>query len=296
MEKAQLLGVWVIGIGIIIAVLLVSGYMETDSIIGQILYGRPDLESIERFVGVEEGDSIRFYFIFNDRLGHDGMAIVVISDDLDNNIYNSQFDVEAYDFSEYEFNTTEEGTGMAYEWEVPYSDIETGVSSIGYVHLKFITTGGRQFDADAYLFSIPSGADQAEEANENEYVQSAKTSGEHITYNDLRVTLVRHGYYTYGVWDENVTGYRADIKAENLGNESKSLVTYRASLISGSSQYDTAYGSTFDGSSIPPNETREGYMIFKDVPGPEDLSGNTILFIGEFWTGLGATVVYMFTV
>ena len=64
----------------------------------------------------------------------------------------------------------------------------------------------------------------------------------------------------------------------NMVNEESSFITYESVLIAHYVQYDIGYMSNFDGSNIYPGVSKDGYLLFEDVP--EDIIGEAKLIAG----------------
>jgi len=305
---------------LIISLILVSGCTQVDtSGTGQITAkdtDKPEGWSIERpkesippvpepvninlFDGVKEGDLIRFYIVFNDRIGHDGKVSLKITDDTDKTVYASQFDVKASQFVDYQFQLTGESIGKAYEWNVPYSSIQKGTSSMGKAYLTFTTPSGKNLNADTTIFDLPSYTrEEIEQLYENQYLQTAKTIDQTMSEGDFEVTLVKVGYYGYLDYDQELNYFRADIKVKNIGSESKSFSSYDAAMIIGSNQYSRSYRSEFEGINIYPGVIKEGYLLFEDVP--ENIGGEVkIIAGGAYWHSVDyhswRDILYTFTI
>jgi len=257
-------------------------------------YSIPDPENIEYFGGVKEGDMIRFYFAFDDTIGHSGRVDFVIKDSLNKTVYESQFDVNKNQFVDYEYRLTSIGIGKAFEIKISFNDIEKGMSDYGNAFLTFTTINGKTMTSETFLFEIPSyTSEEIEEIYETRYIESAKTSGDNVKKGNFDVTLVRYGYYTHTEWDEEVTDFRADIEVENIGNDENIFSIYSGALIVENKQYDVGFESTFEGYNIYPGVVKEGYLIFDDVP--EDLSGEANLIVGSSWSGF-STPDYAFII
>lgn len=278
---------------LIISTVLASGCTQTDTSGAGLIPGKkgiektdvfaptiPDPENIDLFSGIKEGDLIRFFFTFNDRIGHGGKVSVKITDTLDKTVYSSHFDVKSNQFMDYQFRLTGEPVGKAYEWKVPYSAIQKGMSNMGTAYLTFTTPNGKNLNADTTLSDLPSYTrEEIEQLYENQYFQSAKTIGQTMNEGDFEVTLVRVGYFKYLDFDKEVKYFRADIKVKNIGFESKSFSGYDAAMIVDSNQYSRSYRSEFEDNNIYPDVIKEGYLLFEDLP--ENMAGEVKIIAGS---------------
>jgi len=287
----------------IISVILVSGCTQTDTSGTEDTTGKDtkkpegwsvqkpeefiplasDPGNIDLFDGVKEGSLIRFYFVFDDRIGHDGKVNLKIIDNSDKTVYTSLFDVKSSQFVDYQFQLTGEPIGKAYEWKVSYSSIQKGMSSMGNAYLTFITQNGKNLNADTTLFDLPSYTqEEIEQLYENQYFETAKTIDQTLTEGDFEVTLAKAGYFKYLNYDKEIRYFRADIKVKNIGSESKSFNSYDAAMIIGSNQFSASYRSEFEGINIYPGVIKEGYLLFEDVP--ENITGEVKIIAGSaFW-------------
>ena len=292
----------VISVFIILSVMFVSGCTQNDTsgtgqITGKIseepevyLPKTPDPGNIDIFSGVKEGDLIRFYFTFNDRVSHEGSVNIKIDDSTGKELYNTRFNVKASQFVDYQFQLTGNPIGKAYEWKLAYNSIPKGMSSMGTAYLTFTTLNGKILTADTSLFDLRAYTDEEiEQMYEDRYIQNAKTSDKVAKKGNFEVKLLRYGYFThrYSAWSEEETDFRIDIEVKNVGNEEDSFYTYDSALIIGEKQYDVGYDSEFDGGNIYPNIVKDGYIVFKDVP--EDLSGEAKIMVGTHWVGYERT-------
>jgi len=239
--------------------------------------------NIQMFEGVKEGDLVRFYFVFDDGRAYDGIVSFNILDNTNRTLYTNQFDVNSNQYVDYEYKLTGKPIGKAYEWKIPFNEIQKGMSNIGTAHMKFTTEDGRTLNADTTLLEIPSYTpDEIKQLYEAKYLQSSKTIGKTMSEGNFEVTLVRVGYFThlqYDTWGDEVTDFRADIKVKNIVTESESFNSYDAAMIVGSTQYSYSYDSEFDGSNIYPDIIKEGYLLFKDVP--KGLNGQIKIIAGS---------------
>jgi len=256
----------------------------------------PVPENIEIFSGVKEGDLIRFFFGFNDRVGHSGKVVFKIVDDANKTVYSSSFDVDSDDYVDYEFKLTGQGIGKVYEWKIPFNNIQKGIGT-GNAYLTFTTINGKTLSSETSFIEIPTYTeDEIKTMYENQYLQSAKNVGQTTTEGNFEVTLVRIGYFThlqYDTWGSEVTEFRADIKVKNIGGEKDTFSTYNAVMIVGNKQYEYSYNSKFEGFEIYPDVVKEGYIIFKDVP--KGLTGDAKIVAGTSWYGFNE-VTYEFLV
>lgn len=297
-----------IGVLLIISVVLISGCTQTDTGTGQItrevaekqevsvptVSKVPDPENIELFGGVKEGSIMRFYFTFNDKIGHDGAVELKITDSAEKTVYSKKFDVKSEQFIDYEVQLTGKPVGKAYEWKVPLSDIKKGMSPVGNAYLKFKTLSGKTLTADAPLFDIPAYTEEEiKQLYEEGYLKSAKTLGKSITKGNFQVILSRYGYFKHSVFGKEVTSFRVDIEVKNVGMEQDAFFIHDGALIVGNEQYNVGFDSEFDGMNIYPNIVKKGYLVFEDVP--DGLSGEARVIVGHFWVDFN-TVNYEFTI
>jgi|UniRef100_A0A7C3WVA3 hypothetical protein len=289
-----------IGIGIVFAIIIILGIIgATLTPTGKIAETQPSEttttqqiqpttrapENIVMFMGVKEGDLVRFFFGFNDRKAYDGKVSFKILDSSNKTVYTSQFDVKANQYIDYEFKLTGSPIGKVYEWKIPFNSIGKGVSNIGTAYITFTTVDGGVLTADFPLLEIPSYTpEEIRQLYETQYLQTAKNIGQTVTKGNFEVTLVRLGYFThlqFDTWGNEVTEFRVDIKVKNIGTEKDTFSVYNAVMIVGDKQYEYSYNSKFEGYEIYPNVVKEGYIIFKDVP--KDLSGQVRIIVGSAW-------------
>lgn len=304
---------------LIISVILVSGCTQTDTPVTEEIMGKDtnkpegwsiqkpeefippasDPGNIDLFDGVKEGSLIRFYFVFDDRIGHDGKVNLKITDNSDKTVYASRFDVKSSQFVDYRLQLTGEPIGKAYEWKVSYSSIQKGMSSMGSAYLTFITPNGKNLNADTTLFDLPSYTqEEIEQLYENQYFETAKTINQSMSEGDFEVTLSKVGQFKYLDYDKEIKYFRADVKVKNIGSESKSFNGYDAAMIIGSNQYSVSYRSEFEGINIYPGVIKEGYLLFEDVP--ENITGEVKIVAGSaFWYSVDhhswRDILYTFT-
>jgi len=290
----------------ILAVLFISGCTQTDSsgtghtktkTEDLLISSTPDPQNIDSFAGVKEGDMIRFYFTFNDRIGHDGKVNVKVTDNSNKTLYVTEFYLRADQFVDYQFQLTGNAIGKAYEWKVPFNSIQKGTTSMGKAHITFITSSGKTLTDDATFLEIPSYTQQElQQLYENQYLKSAKNVNYTLSIGSFKTTLVRYGYFTYKQYSygDEVTDFRVDVSAKNVDSEQDSIYTYDAVMIVGDKQYEVKYGGTFDGSNIYPGVVKDGYLLFKDVPA--GLTGNAKIVIGSTIVGYYKRPLFEFTV
>ncbi len=245
--------------------------------------------NIESFMGVKEGEKIRFWFALQNENGvntvGDGHASFAIKDASNKTVYSNGFDFSANNFVDYEFKLTGQGMGKVYEWRIDSADIKKGTSAWGTAYLTLTTANGKTLKNEYPLIEIP--VYTAEEINalyESEYIKTSKLISKTDTKGYFEVTLSRLGFFKhlqYTTWGDEVEEFRADIKVKNVVTVENTFSTYDAKMIVGSSQYDYSYNSKFDSGDIYPGVIREGYIIFKDVP--KNISGEARIIVGSHY-------------
>ena len=229
-------------------------------------------------MSVREGELIRFYFFLEDKDGvntvSDGSVKLQIFDELNSSIYYRVFNVKASDFVDYQIKLTGAGIGKAYEWRVPIDDIEKGISLIGFGRgvLTFTTPQGKSLSAENVGIEIRSYTEEEiENMYEAEYENSSTTINKKITKGNFEITVVKVGFFnSYQLYVVNQY-FRLDIEVKNIGDESDYFLPNSVVIIDSQSiQYENSYLGTLDlYSTIYPDVTKTGYLLFNDIPKTE---------------------------
>lgn len=297
----------------LILIILVAGCTQTQTPTGQALVQQttqntPQVsakvpENIAVFSGIKEGDLVRLYFGFDDRSPYDGTVSLEILDSANKTVYTNQFAVSSGQYVDYQYMLTGNPIGKVYEWKIPFSNIQKGVSNIGTAILTFTATNGKTLTAEYGLLGIPSySPDEIKQMYETKYLQTAKNIGKTFTGGNFEVTLIKVGYFThlqYDTYGSEVTDFRTDIMVKNIGNEKYSFNAYDAAMIVDSMQYDYSYNSDFSGTNIYPHVAKEGYILYKDVP--LNISGQVQIITGSaYWISTdytsSANILYKFNI
>jgi len=83
------------------------------------------------------------------------------------------------------------------------------------------------------------------------------------------------GFYEH----DGIKEFRIDIWVRNVANGDEDFLWEKANIQKIPNQKWAVASAEFDGSAIPSNGEREGYLLFNDIP--EDLSGDIIVVIGN---------------
>ncbi len=239
--------------------------------------------NINYFATVKEGEIIRFYFLLEDVYGKntpgDGHVKVEIFDNLNNSLYYKEFDVKASEFVDYQFMFTGQDIGKAYEWRVPISEIQKGISSFGRAVLTFVTSDGKELHIEDTVVQIPTYTkEELTQMAEEEYNKNAKQTLLELEDDNFKIRITKYGFFTdySSISAENLL--RVDLEVE--AKQTNSFYIYNTKLIdSSSNQYERSYRSKFEGGEIESGAKKTGYMAFKNVPKNVDISK---IIIGDY--------------
>jgi len=228
------------------------------------------VHNIDYFVVLEKGETLQVQFALMsqdlDFVSTDGTVKLAISDEATNQIvYETEFAIQKSDFQYYE--TLLGKTVLAYLWSIQLSDVEKGFSH-GTAKLTFTASDGKSCSDTSDYVSIPKYTE--EEANqmfENEYISSATTVDKFLTAEDFQITVMKIGMFSRYTYSDFERTFRVDLKVKNTGSGTKSFSVYDTALITATGlQYERSYYGTFESGDISAGATKEGYLLFDDVP------------------------------
>ena len=279
-----------------------NGGSETSSTTGTGEVSKYNPTNINTFDCEDEGEIIRFYFLLEDIDGDstpgDGQANLQIKDSSDKIVFTQNFSFKSSDFVDYQFKLTGQKIGKAYEWRVDKKDIQKGISDTGTADLTLTVASEKVLKSTVDYVRVPVySEEEIIEIYDEQYNKNAKINGEVVKKGNFEITLVKYGFYThlkYDTWGDEVTDFRVDLKVENIGSEQDSFSTYDAVIISGSNQYEMSFNSKLDSSDIYPEIIKEGYLIFKDIPGT--LTGQIKIIAGTSYDTSYNELTYEFNV
>ena len=231
--------------------------------------------SISTFASATEGEALRFFLLLEDADGGntpaDGQVTIEILDELDNSLYYDKFYVTVSEFIDYEFKLTGQHIGKAYDWTVPVTAIQTGISSVGLGRavLTFEAPGGQKLHAEYALVRIPTySGEELKLMAEEQYGKSIIIVDQKLSKGSFEVTVTKTGFFNpYG--QEGKKEYlRIDMEVKNTGDKDERFSPSGTIVLDDQGdQYQGAYGGELDiHSDIQPGVTKKGYALFKDVP------------------------------
>jgi len=227
---------------------------------------------IGTFYAAKTEDSLKFTLIFNDAdkkiVSPSGTAILTIYDNYDNKLYEKEYIVDP----------SKAGPSSKYTLVVLLSDISNGMTDSGYAEIVFTSDEGKTMNKIANSISIPYYTEEELlSISETEYLENSVQNGESDTLNDVKITVVRSGYYY--VYGEKVQKFfRVDFELENEYGQPKDFTPSEVFVYD---KYDTKYqfttgGTLNDVSEIPALDKVTGYWLFEDVP--ENIDTPRIIF------------------
>jgi hypothetical protein len=233
--------------------------------------------NIATFTAVKEGAQYRFYFLLEDINGANtaaaGKVKVRVFDDVNSTLYVDEFDVKSSDYVDYQFKLTGQEMGKAYEWRTPASQIKKGVASMwGTAQLTFVTSDGTEIQAEDKTMNIPTYTqEELAQMAEVEYAKTATVVNKKLSKGSFEVTVEKIGFVNITKYSTTTQYLRVDMIVKNVGSESEYFSPSGMVLLSGQGkQYESAYGGTLDTySQIYPGITKDGYVLFEDVPTTE---------------------------
>jgi len=262
---------------LLIALMVVSvGFLSgcTNNQQGVITSTNPPA-NINTFASTNEGGLIRFYFLLEDANGvntiSDGHVKIEILDNTNNSLYTKEFDVKSSEFVDYQLKLTGQGIGKAYEWRVPITDINKGISSFGFgkAVLTFLTPEYKTLNAEDTLVQVPTYTqEELENMQEEEYERSAIIVNLVQTKGSFEVKVTKAGFFNKYEWDQQKQYFRVDMEVKNIGSKSEYFLPSGLAIIDSLyNQHEYTYGGTLNTySSVYPGVTKKGYVLFEDVP------------------------------
>jgi len=157
---------------------------------------------IGTFYAAKTEDSLKFTLIFNDAdkkiVSPSGTATLTIYDDYDNKLYEKEYIVDP----------SKAGPSSKYTLVVLLSDISNGMTESGYAEIVFTSDEGKTINKIANSVSIPYYTEEELlSISEEEYVKNSVQSGDSDTLDDVKITVIRSGYYY--VYEADTTTYTA---------------------------------------------------------------------------------------
>lgn len=215
--------------------------------------------NISSFSASKSDGNYTFSFSVEDKdsakLNASGNASLKVTDQSNKVLYEENFEAQESDFSE-----------SVYSKIVDSSKVGKSTSGSGTATIVFTASGGVVLSSSASIEVPTLSIAELESMSEIEYLNTAISVGKPVTKFAFEVTLVRMGYFNKIEADTTKTYYRVDLKVKNTYAIATEFKTGTAKLIIGGSTYSPDPQSPFKTENIKGGQTRENYLIFKDVP------------------------------
>ncbi|MFH0978803.1 MAG: DUF4352 domain-containing protein [Candidatus Woesearchaeota archaeon] len=259
--------------------------ISTHDEIGSVQPSEFSPSNIRLFGATSEGESIRFFFLLEDNQGTntlgEGTVRLVVSDDMNESLYDQEFKVNPSEFVDYQFQMTGQPVGKAFEWRVRKSDIKKGVSFIGLgtAVLTFETLDGKTLKATPQPVEIPAYSDEElSQMAEDDYDKTAVTIGQKLTKSSFEINVTKAGFYSTIEMGQKEKYFRIDMEIKNVARSSQYFSPSKMALIdSQGNQYDISYRSTLKGfSTMYPDVVKKGFILFENVPA--DMTSAKLVF------------------
>ena len=189
------------------------------------------------------------------KLNASGNASLKVTDQSSKVLYEENFEAQESDFSESVYSKT-----------VDTSKVNKSTSSSGTATIVFTASGGAVLSSSTSIEVPILSTAELETVSETEYLNTAISVGKPATKYAFEVTLVRMGYFNKIEAGTTKTYYRVDLKVKNTYAVPTEFKTSTAKLIIGGSTYSPDPQSPFKTENVKGGQTRESYLIFKDVP------------------------------
>ncbi|ABR55251.1 conserved hypothetical protein [Methanococcus vannielii SB] len=268
------------GLFYISIVLILSGCIDLNNDSGENIQKEiekangvlENVEYIQTFYAAETGNSLKFTLVFADSnrniISPNGNAKLKIYDDNNNKIYENEFLID--------FKNV--GESSRYVLEVFKEDISKGMTDKGYAEVIFTSKEGKTISKDTRPVNIPYySEEELLSISEEEYIKNSVLGIDHDTLDDVKITVLRSGYYTtYGKTKKTV--FRVDLEVENKYGQAKDFTPSDIYITDESGAiYKFTSGGTLSGiSKIPALDKVQGYWLFENVV--EDSKSKRILF------------------
>ena len=290
-------------IGIVLVVVLVIGVVGAIAFIASLPRLIPTftpakpIHLIDYFVVQEKGETLQPQFALMsqdlDFVSTDGTVQLIISDEATNQtVYETEFTIKKNDFKYYQ--TLLGQTVLAYQWSIPLSDVDKGFS-YGIAKLTFTASDGKSYSDTSEYVSIPKYTEEeAKQMFENEYTASATTVNMVLTVEDFQITIIKMGMFSRYTYSDFEREFRVDLRVKNLGSGAKSFSVYDTTLTTTEGlQYESSFYGTFTSGDIAGGSTKEGYLLFDEVPETANIAKITISKIYIFDLAKGKTYTLM---
>ncbi len=115
---------------------------------------------------------------------------------------------------------------------------------------------------------------------ELEFIRNSFEVNKQHNFSLFETKLLRLGFYTFynNISRQEEIKFRADIWVRNAGKATEDFNAFNGFIRQPPNQYNVTAGGTFNGEDVAPEEIREGYILFENVP--RDLKGDISISIG----------------
>jgi len=289
-----------VAFGVILGIYAIPRFFSLFESISTPATPAKPIHHIDYFLVMEEGNFLKGQFTLIsedlDFLSSDGTVSFLILDDATNKtIYTSEFQVKKSDFKYYE--TLLGKTVLAYVWYIPISNVSKGIS-YGVAKLTFTAPDGKTCSDVAEYVSIPKYTEEeAKQMFENEYTSSATMVNMILTVEDFQIIVIKMGMFSRYTYNDFERAFRVDLKVKNIRSGTKSFSTYDTTLTTTAGlQYESSFYGTFTSGDIAGGSTKEGYLLFDDVPETAKIAKLTIgkIYIFDLEKGETYTLIEMY--
>ena len=254
---------WVLVIGLFAGLFLASGCTEqvTGAFTG-LVEKDPEVLEADYISFTEDSLTIRVYlFDENYRMvnSEGDLNVRIVSDD-GSEVFLDDFEIST---------TVNDGD------EIVLEGIEKSYTNIGTAYLTF-TDNDINLTAEEEIYDLPMFTETEKRDNlEQAFLDDAKTYNLAKTKGDLKITLVRAGYYTGMFWEDNDEKvFRIDVTVENRGSEDRGIYP-EYGIIVNSVQYRLYADNGF--STVYEDARLEGYFFTPEFENfPQDLENEDI--------------------
>ena len=279
-----------IGIALIVVVVIgaIGAIAYFASLDGFIPTPTKPIHHIDYFLALKKDDSLQVQFALKseelDFISTDGNLQLIIFDETTNSsLYETEFTIKKSDFKYYE--TLLDKRILAYQWSIPLSDVQKCIS-YGTAKITFTATNGKSCsDTDEYVTLPKYTEEETEQMFENEYAASAKTVDKDLTTEDFQITVLKMGMFSKYTYLDLERMFRVDLKVKNVGSGTKSFSVYDTCVVTTAGlQYERSYYGTFESGDVSAGVTKQGYLLFDDVPETASIAKLTIdeIYIFDF--------------
>jgi len=282
-----------IGVALIVVVVVIGAIGAIAyfaSLLGFITTPTPTkpIHHIDYFLLQEKDASLQPQFALMSEdlnfVSTDGTVQLTIFDETTNKIlYETEFAIKKSDFKYYQ--TLLGKTLLAYQWSISLSDVEKCISH-GTAKITFTATDGKICsDTEEYVTLPKYTEEEMERMFENEYAASATTVDKDLTTEDFQITVLEMGMFSKYTYLDLERMFRVDLKVKNIGSGTKSFSVYDTCVVTTADlQCESSYYGTFESGDISAGVTKEGYLLFDDVPETASIAKLTIdkIYIFDF--------------